>query len=111
MAARGLARTLLSRYTGDDPEHLSFSYGATGKPAVQGNNPADIRFNHSHSGLTALYAFALGSDIGIDVEETCRKVTHDQITRRFFTDVEIAELESLPLEERGGGFLRAWTRT
>ncbi len=64
---RGALRLLLARYVDTDPQALRFTLGPQGKPALSGGPPA-LNFNLSHSGDIALYAFALGCAVGIDVE-------------------------------------------
>src|SRR5262245_43403731 len=67
VVGRGLLRELIARYVGAKPEALEFSYGAYGKPALNGLE--QLRFNMSHSGGVALIAFTEKRDLGIDVEQ------------------------------------------
>src|SRR5688572_3154708 len=50
--ARGFLRLLLGRYLETEPARLTFSYGAYGKPSLEGEQT--LRFNMSHSHLMAL---------------------------------------------------------
>src|SRR5215210_8816521 len=63
---RGLLRVILGRYAGVDPAAFVFSYGSSGKPAIE--DPPDARlftFNVSHSAGIALIAVARARAIGV----------------------------------------------
>ena len=47
LVCRGRLRMLLARYVDAEPSELRFSYGACGKPALDGES---IEFNLSHAG-------------------------------------------------------------
>ena len=106
-AARAILRALLGAYTCMDPRALRFTEGAHGKPALGG---ARLRFNLSHSGDVALFAFALDREVGVDVELPRRAVDHVAIARRILGDAEAERLEALDAPEREREFLRAWVR-
>lgn len=105
--ARGFLRVLLGRYLQTDPKSLMFSYGAYGKPGLEGTS---LRFNMSHSGNLALYGFTEGREIGVDVEQERADFTTDDIAGRFFSPFEVESLCRLPGEERVASFFRCWTR-
>lgn len=105
--ARGFLRVLLGRYLQTDPKSLMFSYGAYGKPGLAGTS---LRFNMSHSGNLALYAFTEGREIGVDVEQERADFTTDDIAGRFFSPFEVESLCRLPGDERVASFFRCWTR-
>nr|ASV46661.1 hypothetical protein [uncultured bacterium] len=69
-----------------------------------------IRFNVSHSGEMALYAFARGRELGVDVEEVRRMEDGLHIAERFFSQAEVAVFRSLPEEIRDDAFFNCWTR-
>ncbi len=106
--ARGFLRVLLGRYLQSDPKRLMFSYGAHGKPVLDGKDL--LRFNMSHSHGVALYALTEGREIGVDVEHVRADFTSDDIARRFFSPFEVESLCGLPDEDRIEGFFRCWTR-
>ena len=58
----------------------------------------------------ALYAFTLGCELGVDVEQLRKLDDPESIARRFFSPGEASELLSLKPEERGPAFFRCWTR-
>ncbi len=108
--ARGLLRELLHLYLAIAPNHLRFSYGAHGKPALA--VPADgqwIRFNLSHAHDLTLYAFARDQEPGIDIERIRPDFAYEQIARRVFSPYEIATLFDLPDPTRIEAFFRGWT--
>jgi 4'-phosphopantetheinyl transferase len=109
--ARGVLRTLLGGYLGEDPRRIAFRYESHGKPALAGP-PAErgIRFNVSHSGEIALFAFTLGRELGVDVELVHSMEDAEQIAKSFFSAAENAAFRSLPRELRDEAFFNCWTR-
>lgn len=105
---RGLLRSMLAGLTGVQPGRLRFDYGGHGKPRLAGR--AGPRFNLSHSGGAALYAFCADRELGVDLERESPLDDHESIARRFFSPAEAAELASLPARERLAAFYRCWTR-
>ncbi|HEX8458500.1 MAG TPA: 4'-phosphopantetheinyl transferase superfamily protein [Pyrinomonadaceae bacterium] len=114
VAARGILRQLLARYLSAPPESLRFTYSAYGKPALDpsahGAQPS-LRFNLSHSHELALYAFARGRDLGIDLEHVRADLAGAEIAARFFSAREVSALRALSTEEmRVRAFFNCWTR-
>ena len=110
IVGRGILRMLLSRYVGRPPARLCFAYGARGKPALAPAEGSDLRFNVSHSDDLALYAFARGRDVGVDVERLRELPRAEQIAERFFSTEETAALKAEPAERRVEAFFTCWTR-
>lgn len=109
-AARGSLRRLLGRYLGIPAEQVCFGYGPRGKPFVAANQTA-LRFNLSHSHGRAMFVFAHGRDVGIDLEAGARLGDDwPGLVRRVFSAREQALLAALPPEARRAGFLNGWTR-
>jgi 4'-phosphopantetheinyl transferase len=110
VVAHGMLRAVLGLYLNTPPQCLSFVYSPYGKPALDSESGADaIRFNLSHSDGVALCAVARGREIGIDVERI-RSLDVEQIAAQFFSQREIATLETLPLDLRRHAFFLCWTR-
>lgn len=137
IAARGLLRVMLGRYLEAAPKAVSFHYGLYGKPSVKveprgrtclttptglssqtldtaqvssaGRGPT-LQFNLAHSGELALYAFAWGRQVGVDLERLERDVAYGEIAQRYFSPRERGVLQSLPVHERGVAFFGCWTR-
>ena len=111
VVGRGVLRLLLGRYLGTRPEDVRFEYGAQGKPLLGGEHRAEsLRFNASHSGEMALYAFMRDCEIGVDVEIIKGDFATEEIAERFFSAPEIAALRALPVIEKPAAFFRCWTR-
>lgn len=111
LVCRGLLRELLSDHLEVPPGEVSFRYGEHGKPALAGEQAqSGIRFNVSHSGALALFAFALDVEVGVDVE--ARRPLPDlmEVATRFFSESEVRSLLDLPSRRRQAGFYNAWTR-
>ncbi|HVU87660.1 MAG TPA: 4'-phosphopantetheinyl transferase superfamily protein [Pirellulales bacterium] len=112
VAARGILRRLLARYTGNDAAGLLFRYGPRGKPELDGGGVAQaVQFNVSHRGGFALYAFVMAREVGVDVEFVREVSEARAIARNHFTPAEIRLLESAA-DERAAQerFFRLWTR-
>jgi 4'-phosphopantetheinyl transferase len=124
MRSRGVLRVLLGRYVGKDPATLQFVASARGKPALVDHAPVGssagpepessavtrMQFNLSHSGGLALYAFADGVPVGVDVELARRPIDEVAIASRTFGAAEAERLRKLDTETRRREFLRAWVR-
>lgn len=111
IVARGLLRTILSRYLKIEPRRLRFLYGPKGKPELAGDTGRrGLCFNVSHSHGLALYAVTHGREIGVDVECIRPDVAGEKIAERFFCPQEAAMLRELPAEVRQQAFYTCWTR-
>jgi 4'-phosphopantetheinyl transferase len=105
---RGVLRILLANYLRVSPAGIQLVYGAKGKPALSA--PANVRFNVSHSGGLAVFAFAQGCELGIDVERIREVPDMQSIARHSFCPEEAVELMSLDANERERAFFLCWTR-
>jgi len=111
VAARGMLRELAGAYLKSAPSELRFQYGPEGKPSISRKNlDCPIRFNLSHARETALYAFACGREVGIDIEDIRSDFAGEAIAEHFFSADEVAELRALPAELQTEGFFNCWTR-
>lgn len=111
IASRGLLRLLLARYLAADPSQIRFHYGREGKPALadEAVEPR-LRFNVSHSQGLALFAFACGRELGVDLERMDPAVSSERIPEHFFSPRECASLRALLVEQQSGAFFACWTR-
>ena len=107
--ARGILRVLLGRYLATEPDRLRFAYGTRGKPRLAFPD-APLAFNVSHSGRFAAYAFAVGCDPGVDIEEVRPMADQENIVRRFFSAGECAAWLALDAGQRDEAFFRCWSR-
>ena len=111
VVARGVLRLLLGRYLVTRPEDVRFHYGSHGKPLLDGEHRAStLRFNASHSGEMALYAFVHDYEVGVDVEHVKKDFVTEEIAERFFCTNEVQKLRGLAAVDRPSQFFRLWTR-
>jgi 4'-phosphopantetheinyl transferase len=110
--ARGLLRLELAKRLACDPGDIHFDVRLSGKPDVRAATPPrpDWRFSVSHTGPYVAIAFALGIDVGVDIERLDRNVKPLDIARRYFTPTELLSLEGTPEGARVRAFLAGWTR-
>lgn len=110
--ARGLLRIELSKRLDVPTGDIQFDVRPSGKPDVRPGHSGrpDWRFSVSHTGPHAAVAFALGKDVGIDIERLDRFVDPLDIAKRYFTAEELQSLEKLPPEARIRAFMAGWTR-
>ncbi len=110
MRARGGLRALLGDYLECDPVTLTFTTGRHGKPALDGQR--ELGFNLSHSGALAVYAFAQGLAVGVDVEALARNTHRDhlELAERVFAPEVVRHMRTLAPSARRREFLREWVR-
>jgi 4'-phosphopantetheinyl transferase len=106
---RGRLREILGGYLNVTPEKIRFCNGPGGKPALSGENRR-IRFNLSHSGGRALYAFSGGREVGVDVEVIQPKPKAAALVNRFFSPNERNAFQKLDAREELMAFFAGWTR-
>jgi 4'-phosphopantetheinyl transferase len=109
IAARGILRDLLGRYLKRPPTDLEFDYQPEGKPFLRKPSDQSLQFNLSHTHGLAMFCFARGRELGVDVELLRPDFAGDEIAARFFSADEIAELRALPSSSRTEGFFLCWT--
>ena len=111
IAARGILRSILSRYIPTSPGHLRFYYNQYGKPFLASEfNSTLLNFNLSHSGGMALYSITRNMEIGVDVERVRSGFEYEEIAKRFFSVNEVAILRAIPSEKKLEAFYNCWTR-
>lgn len=106
---RSLVSELLLRISavgqwGIEHETISFDYNDYGKP--QFRNYPDFHFNISHSGQWVAIALDY-SPVGIDIEQI--RPIDFTLAKHFFTNEEIQQLLSQPIEYRINFFYKLWT--
>ncbi len=111
IAARARLRQLLAARLGVRPALVELVYGPHGKPALAGAGvDSDLRFNVSHRDDVAVYAFASGREIGIDVEAIRMIRDADAIAARLFSRREKEAYRALEPRDKPLGFFNCWTR-
>lgn len=108
IAARGLLREVLSRYSNIEPQKLKFHYNIYGKPSLA--DYSQLQFNLSHSNGLALYALTLDNNIGVDIEFKGRECDIDAIAQRYYSPREYEILNKLSGTEKTDAFFNAWAR-
>lgn len=108
-AGRAIRRLILARYLHQPPEAIAFAIGPQGKPSIEGEPPAGLRFNDSGSDGLAIFAVTWGRDVGADVERVRPNAEADRIVDRFGTPEECEAYWRLPTAERPLAFHRWWT--
>lgn len=109
IVGRAALRTLLGQYLDRSPQLIEFSYNSHGKPRLA-RSDSGIRFNLSHTEEIMLVAFALDSEVGIDIESLMRDVDCMDVGQRWFSGLEGQALRALPEDARRDAFFRIWSR-
>ena len=109
--ARAQLRKLLAVRLGGRPQSVELVYGARGKPALSRHfSYSGLRINVSHSNNIAVYAFAVGREIGIDVEGVRAIDDADSVAARYFSHFEYKAYRALDPKDKPTGFFNCWTR-
>jgi 4'-phosphopantetheinyl transferase len=105
-----MLRLALSEYAPVRPEEWQFSKGEWGKPEICGPilDPP-LWFNLSHTDGFAACVAGRVPQLGVDVENTRRMTSYNDLARRFFAAVEYQYLRNLPLDLQREAFFRIWT--
>ena len=111
VAARGILRSVLGRYTGLEAARVRFRYDGNGKPGLDlpggGGGPA---FNLSHSGKIALIALARARHVGVDVERVREDFPWHDVAPNVFSPPEREFLRRCSAPEPCAcPFFRQWT--
>ena len=110
IAARGILREILSRYSELKPEEWRFNYGTRGKPEIaESCGVKNLEFNVSHSEEIALYGITRASKIGVDIEKIRSLDDAEKIAQRFFLPQEFLWLSKLSPAEKKAAFFSLWT--
>lgn len=109
--ARAQLRRLLGARLRVRPESVELVYGKRGKPAL-GRTFADsgLRFNLSHAGDVAIYAFSSKAEVGVDVEAVRTIPDADGIATHAFSRRESEAYRALAERDKPLGFFNCWTR-
>jgi 4'-phosphopantetheinyl transferase len=111
IVARARLRQLLAARLGVRPTAIELTSGPYGKPMLAPRfRASELRFNVSHSADLAVYAFARGREIGVDVEAIRPIPDADKISARFFSAGEAAAYAALDADSRPIAFVNCWTR-
>ena len=109
VVARGIMRCLLSAYLDRDPIDLVFQYGINGKPALSDSPDECLCFNLSHSEEIALYGFAQGLQIGVDIEKLNHLNDIELIAKMTLTSTEYLEFQAKSGFDKLNYIYSVWT--
>ncbi len=104
---RHLLRAAVAPSLGCAPAEVALRFGPHGKPHL--DHDTDLQFNLSHTRGAALLAIARGAEVGVDIENTGRKVDLDGVAAKVFTERERGELGNVEGERKTALFFRYWT--
>jgi 4'-phosphopantetheinyl transferase len=107
---RGLLRTLLGNYLTREPQDIEFRFGTHEKPELAGGADPRLEFNLSHSDEAALFAFATGKRVGVDIERVRSGVDVNGLAQQVLTPAEIDKLSAVAENEREDLFYAMWTQ-
>jgi 4'-phosphopantetheinyl transferase len=111
IVARGVLRYLSGVFLETTPNKIRFKCGEHGKPSLSNEfSSTNLKFNVSHSGGSALFAFSRGRELGVDIERIQPKSATEEIWKLHFSLAEIEMLRSLPGSIRVDAFFDCWTR-
>jgi len=111
IVARGLLKSILSRYLSIEPGQLRVDYNDYGKPILRSKpGQVDIKFNLSHSGTLALFAVTYNREVGIDLEQLRSDFDYRQVAENYFSANEKDKLRSFPDAVGYHAFFNCWTR-
>lgn len=103
-------RTTLSRYADIVPENWKFKLNEFGKPSIDAeHSDSRIRFNLSHCDGLLICGVTLDCEIGVDCENSDRKVEIEQLSTRVFSLREQEYFHSVSADRRQETFYRLWT--
>ncbi len=108
--ARGTLRGLLAGQLGLSPADVPIESDRLGKPRLAASLGSDLRFNLSHTAGRALYAFAMGRELGVDAEALRPLSDMDTLAHDVFSATELAEWLAVPPDRRVEAFFNGWTR-
>ena len=106
VARRSRLREILSAYSGDAPERLSFAQGPNGKPVLQ---RSALHFSLSHSRGLMMLAIA-DVEVGCDIEWIDDDLEWQPLADRLFTSAERDMLRRLDNTPARRAFFDCWSR-
>ena len=114
LVTHAVMHLLLDHYLGMQGGQVVFGYNNCGKPHIDlTQTPTSVRgfqFNISESKGTALLAFGLCTEMGVDVEAWRPDLEIERLANRFFAPGETRRLLAVPPAQRRAAFFYGWTR-
>jgi 4'-phosphopantetheinyl transferase len=107
--AHGLLRDALSRYHAVEPSEWRFAADQYGRPALARDfTQIDVDFNLAHTDGLVACAVTRSNRVGIDAETIDKKID-EELTSRYLSPKEAAEVATHSVEEQTVRFLELWT--
>ncbi len=112
VARRGFLRQLLSIYIHKAPSDIQLVENHYGKSSLAPGEfeATGLYFNLAHANDLALFAFARGRSVGVDVERLRADFDPMALAEGFFSIREQETLRSLDEKDRRTAFFLGWTR-
>lgn len=104
---RAALKILISQLNSIRSSDISIIYNKYSKPILLGEN--SLRFNVSHSFDSALVAFSLTKDVGVDLECLAADRNIDSIAKKHFSAEECSFIFEAEAHERVQRFFQLWT--
>jgi 4'-phosphopantetheinyl transferase len=110
LITRAMIRTLLARYTGIPAKDLVFQKNEYGRPElIPEQRKLPIHFNLSHTDGLIACGVVLKREIGVDVEDITRGGDLVKIADRFFSPMEVHDLNTVEESRQEARFFDYWT--
>jgi 4'-phosphopantetheinyl transferase len=108
LVAHGARRVILGRELDVEPQSVSFTADANGKPELSGGHP---HINLAHDGALALLAVAADRTVGVDVRQLVEGLDPVDMSERYFLPFEARYVAGgHDLLEQTDRYARLWTR-
>ncbi len=102
-------RLLLAAYLAIPPRAIRLTRGRHGKPELAGAGGGRLAFNLTHTGPWLLVAAAARGPLGVDLENTARRIGNPlALARRYFAAAEYEALAALSPDRYHDAALRLW---
>ncbi len=106
---RGLLRRILGKFIDTDPTAITFKHNEHGKPFLaDAKQTGRTEFNISHSRDRLLIAITTDRSIGVDIEHRRTGINTNAIAKRWFSQEERENLQTLENPEKG--FFDTWAK-
>lgn len=109
LITRALTRTVLSDYAPVAPCDWRFRKLEHGRPQIINPEAGDLVFNLTHSAGLIVLGITRGGELGIDTENVVERAPPLDITNRYFSPRETADLQALPRDAQPERFFHYWT--
>jgi 4'-phosphopantetheinyl transferase len=103
-----MLREIIGHYLNIPPEAVELSGDRGSRPRLL--NRPDLVFSVSKAAGTAIFAFRVGDDLGVDIEVDRPGINHTSLAEGLLTVREHGDLAKVPPERRNDVLIQAWTR-